>query len=274
MINFEIMEHDVEFRGKTITVNGALGYGPNWTFTGKMKEVKGVGVYQIIALDEFYCVTPGTIGGWISAPDCLCQEDRSWIAANVVVIDSIVDEDSYVDAETTIINSVIKATKINEEQFDEMDRVLTISDSTLNNVVFNGEGSIRRSKLKKTRINEIAKDYPDVQITDTHLDNFVLSSEEIKISGSVLTALDMTANGSINKVQLAGAVSMTHRPEIYLEGEFPSECCDVKYKGYLPVEEYDDQRLKDVLLGMKASTKTVETSYGSIRADIAEFLGL
>lgn len=275
MNNLEIMEQDVEFRGRTITVSGALGYGPNYTFTGKSKVVKDVKVFQIVAIDEFYSITPGTIGGWVSSSECLCQEDRSWITEEVVLIDSTVIGDSFISGDTEIVKSTINGTHINEDNVKELDSVVRIIESTLDTVFINGEATIKNSSVKKTKVNEIAADYPNLSLVDSEIDNSVVTvNEELKIKESRLTSLDLSASGIMVQVELSGAVSRTHRPEICLEREFPQDCCNIKYKGYLPVDEYDDIKFHDVLVGMKESTRTVNTEYGSVRADIAEFLGL
>lgn len=270
-MTFNIFDIEVKRRGRTITVKGDIGYGPNYTFTGESKVVNGITVYQIVAIDDVYTAVPGTLGGWVSSPNCLSQEDRSWIDQDTILIGSRVSGTSYIGGITTVVNSIIKDTLINESSKDLCDNTLRITDSDLTKVVFTGEGTIYKSNLSHVKVNEVIVPLSDVILKSSVLSKLSISSEYLEIIKSSLDSLDITARGKMSEINLCGLISATKRPEIYLESDFPEECCGINYSGYLPLGLYDDSNIISTLSGAKkvVDNKRAETA---LRPDIESFI--
>lgn len=269
-----ILEMDFDLgHDKKVTVNGALGYGPNYTFTGATKTVAGVEVYQIVAIDEFYTIKPGTIGGWVSSEDCLDQSDRCWICSNVVLIDSKVRGNSYIDGNTTISKSIIMNSKINEGDDGCSSYVSSIKSSNINASVLVGEMQIHKSAISDTKYNEIDYDCNSLDVISSNLKNVAGMADIVTIRNSSISNMELLCSGEIVGIEVEGMVQHTQRPvfELVHSEEFPSDVKEMKYDGYLPIGVYGLEDIRKLFID-RGGVKSVKYENTAVREDIEEFL--
>lgn len=271
---FNIMNLYIETEDYKKVVTGAFGYGPHYTFTGAKKKVDGVDVYQIVAISEFYSVTPGMIGGWVSSDDILSQEDRCWVDKNVVVIGGSISGNTYLSGKLRATNSKFHNTKINEGT-ECNDELYVIKESDLTSCVIDNEGHIRNSKLDRVKINEYVSECCDIVINDSVLDRVAIDSEEFAVNKCKLTCLDLSLTGKWDGIGLEGIVSRTIRPEINfgVDEELSAKYMNKKYAGYLQLGSYDSKSLEESLNKMSvANVSSVSHTESYYREDINRLL--
>lgn len=255
-----IMEIPCDTGVREVTVNGALGYGPHWTFTGKIKSVinngRAADVYQVVALTDFYSVRPGDIGGWIDSEETLSQTDRCWLAKNCVAIEgTVISGTTYLTG--NLIVSESKLTDVMCECGTDDNVLSVIEKSNLNSVMLNGVFTVHESKIAHSKFNEyiLGKEYRRIDIYGGKYNRVTLDCFNLILDNCVLNDLDISAEllndkkgrMEIHKMSLSGMSMQTRRPELLLGREFDRQFDGIDVRSYISLGTYSCNSLSYVI---------------------------
>lgn len=258
-MQFNIGDIEVDFRGKRKIVRGAIGYGPNYTFTGEQKEKYGVTLYQIVALDEFNGVVPGEIGGWIETPDNLTQDERAWVGPRMMVYgNSKVSGDSYISGFGVVENSLLEDARFNS--VCENSLLITIQDSALRDIRLTGtELFCNKSDLRDVTFECFGACRPYL-LSGNKIVDCRFYCEHLMLRDTDLESIEFYAEGPMDyiiQLTIKGDKILTRRPTIYLKDDTYSKLSNHRCVRVLSKDINYEDDVTAILKSLEVGTDTI-----------------